>query len=42
MMNAPYAVTTVVVNENLKKIVKPKERKRKFLSYLFCAGMAGK
>ena len=40
-MNAPYAVTTVVVNENIKKIVKPQIRKRKYLSYFACAGTAG-
>ena len=40
-MNAPHAVTTVVINENLKKIVKPKERQRQFLSYFFCAAVAG-
>lgn len=40
-MNAPYAVTTVVVNENLKKIVKPKERKHQFSAYFACAALAG-
>lgn len=41
-MNAPYAITTVMVNENLKKVVEPKKRKFKFLSYFFCAAVAGK
>lgn len=40
-MNAPYAVTTVMVNENFKKVVEPKKRKFKFLSYFFCAAIAG-
>jgi hypothetical protein len=40
-MNAPYAVTTVMVNENIKKVVEPKKRKFKFLSYFFCAAIAG-
>lgn len=40
-MNAPYAITTVMVNENLKKVVEPKKRKFKFLSYFFCAAVAG-
>ena len=41
IMNAPYHVTTVVINENMKKIVKPKERNYKFLAYFYCAGIAG-
>ena len=41
-MNAPYSITTVVVNENLKKVVEPKKREYKFLSYFFCAAIAGK
>lgn len=41
IMNAPYSVTTVMVNENLKKVVQPKRRKFKFLSYFFCAAVAG-
>lgn len=40
-MNAPYAISTVMVNENLKKIVEPKKRKFSFLSYFFCAAIAG-
>jgi hypothetical protein len=40
-MNAPYAITTVTINENLKKIIKPNERNYKFWSYFFCAGIAG-
>ena len=40
-MNAPYAITTVMVNENIKKVVEPKKRKFKFLSYFFCAAIAG-
>jgi hypothetical protein len=40
-MNAPYSTTTVMVNENLKKIVKPHEKEYKFLSYFFCAAFAG-
>jgi hypothetical protein len=40
-MNAPYAIATVMVNENIKKVIKPKERKFKFLSYFFCAATAG-
>ena len=40
-MNAPYSTTTVMVNENLKKIVNPPKRKYKFLSYFFCAAVAG-
>lgn len=40
-MNAPYAVTTVMMNENIKKIVEPKKRKYKFVSYFFCAAIAG-
>lgn len=41
MMNAPYHVSTVIINENMKKIVKPKERDWKFASYFFCAAFAG-
>lgn len=41
LMNAPYHVSTVVINENMKKIVEPKKRKYKFLSYFFCAAFAG-
>jgi hypothetical protein len=41
-MNAPYAITTVVVNENIKKVVEPKKRKYKFMSYFTCAAIAGK
>jgi hypothetical protein len=40
-MNAPYAITTVMVNENIKKVVEPKKRKFQFLSYFFCAALAG-
>jgi solute carrier family 25 phosphate transporter 23/24/25/41 len=40
-MNAPYSITTVVVNENMKKVVEPKKRKFKFLSYFGCAAFAG-
>ena len=40
-MNAPYAITTVMVNENIKKVVQPKKRKFTFLSYFFCAAIAG-
>lgn len=40
-MNAPYAITTVTVNENMKKVIEPKKRKFKFLSYFFCAAFAG-
>lgn len=40
-MNAPYSVTTVMVNENLKKVVQPPKRKYKFLSYFACAAIAG-
>jgi hypothetical protein len=41
LMNAPYHVCTVVINENMKKIVEPKKRKFKFMSYFFCAAFAG-
>ena len=41
-MNAPFAAILLMGNENLKKIVKPEQRKKKFLSYFFCAGVAGK
>mgnify|MGYP000979419779 CR=1 FL=1 len=41
-MNAPYAISTVMVNENLKKVIEPKKRKFSFLSYFFCAAVAGK
>lgn len=40
-INAPYAITTIVINENAKKIIQPKKRKRKFLSYFACAAFAG-
>jgi hypothetical protein len=40
-MNAPYSITTIVVNENMKKVVEPKKRKFKFLSYFGCAAFAG-
>ncbi len=30
-----------MANENLKKIVQPKKRKRIIFSYFFCAGLAG-
>jgi len=40
-MNAPYAITTVTVNENMKKIIEPKKRRFKFLSYFLCAAFAG-
>ena len=41
LMNAPYHTSTVIINENMKKIIEPKKRKFKFLSYLLCAGIAG-
>jgi solute carrier family 25 iron transporter 28/37 len=40
-MNAPYHISTVIINENMKKIVKPNERKYKFLAYFYCAALAG-
>lgn len=40
-MNAPYNVSTVIVNENLKKLIEPNKRKWKFSSYLLCGGLAG-
>lgn len=40
-MNAPYSITTVMVNENLKKIIEPKKRRFTFLSYFSCAALAG-
>jgi hypothetical protein len=41
-MNGPYTITIVVINENLKKVVLPKKRKRKFFWYFICAAFAGK
>lgn len=41
IMNAPYAITTVTVNENMKKLIEPKKRKFKFLCYFYCAAIAG-
>ena len=41
-MNMPYAASMVTVNENLKVMLKPKERAHKFLCYFFCAGVSGK
>ena len=40
-MNAPNSVTTVMLNENVKKIVQPKKRRFTFLSYFACAALAG-
>lgn len=40
-MNAPYHICTVIINENMKKIIEPKKRKFKFMSYFFCAAFAG-
>ena len=40
-MNAPYHITTIIINENMKKIVEPKKREFKFASYFFCAAFAG-
>jgi hypothetical protein len=31
-----------MVNENVKKVVQPKKRRFTFLSYFFCAALAGK
>ena len=31
----------MVVNENLKKLVQPQKRQRKYLAYIICAGVAG-
>jgi hypothetical protein len=41
-MNAPNAVSVVMLNENIKKIVQPKKRKNTFFWYFVCAGFAGK
>lgn len=41
IMNAPYAITTVTVNENMKKLVEPKKKNYKFLAYFYCAAFAG-
>jgi len=41
MMNAPYHITAVIINENMKKVVKPKERDWQFASYFLCAAFAG-
>ena len=40
-MNAPFSVTTVMVNENVKKIVQPKKQRFTFFSYFLCAALAG-
>jgi len=41
-MNAPYSTTTVMVNENLKKVIQPGKKKHKFFYFFFCAAIAGK
>lgn len=41
LMNGPYHISTVVINEHMKKLIKPKEREYKFLSYFVCAAVAG-
>lgn len=40
-MNIPHSSVTVAMNESLKKIVKPTERKYPTMSYFCCAGIAG-
>lgn len=41
VMNIPFAATMVSVNENLKVLTKPEDRKYMFTSYFACAGVAG-
>lgn len=40
-MNIPFASTIVMINENLKTLVKPEEKTRPLPWYFMCAGIAG-
>lgn len=40
-MNIPFATTVVCINENLKTLVKPWNKKNPYLWYFLCAGTAG-
>ena len=40
-MGAPYSTVVVTANENIKKVVKPKECKNKFTAYFACAFTSG-
>jgi uncharacterized membrane protein len=40
-MNVPFASSVVVINENLKTLVRPWERQHKSFYYFACAGVAG-
>ena len=41
LMNIPFAITVVCVNENLKTLLRPWDRSQPYLWYFFCAGFAG-
>jgi len=41
MMNIPFAMTVVCVNENLKTHFRPWDKSNPHLWYFFCAGVAG-
>ena len=41
VMNIPFSMCFMVVNENLKTAVQPWKRRREHLWYFFCAGIAG-
>lgn len=40
-MNVPFASSVVVINENLKTLIKPWERNYSTYWYFLCAGIAG-
>ena len=40
-MNVPYAAVVVSVNENMKTLVQPWNRKHQHTWYFICAGVAG-
>ena len=41
LMNVPFASTVVCVNENLKTLIQPWDRKYPIFWYFICAGLAG-
>ena len=41
MMNAPFASTVVCVNENMKTLTQPWDRRHPLLWYFLCAGISG-
>ena len=41
LMNVPFAMTVVCVNENLKTLIRPWDRQFSIGWYFLCAGIAG-